>query len=630
LAILFDVAKERISGGKLNMNLNLSMPIEKFVQYLEPHTPDEIVSEENEFIKESKSFVFRKFYDEEGVYAIGEIRRKGKETMIRSAIVIRKDVIQAIGPGGFPSIMRNRTFFFHGVSRDKKTRRNCFSSRFVETVTNEIGDTLTLKILMDRGITKEDFLEELDARPPFKISLTGGDFLERLNALTPSKKSLTMKEIKKVKIIGGKIATKEVNYAIKDLLKSVDSECWEVARKFSRDCKYTVYLLSALEGERFMQLAQASPVTVKHMSASPIYDELIQDVRDGKKLLHIMGRMSLPYCMRKIPAKFVRSYERTYTIFNFCPQLFFSMMQFMPKNKNMQMSYIRTSHEFVQRLWFGCVRELLVLHGEEQQEAFDNCTEFQLGVKMHHWIMRNYEAMDQYEKSLNGFRRTRGHAGRIRENFQHIEDYFWGQFRYEHEAGRYRAVEQQAFGDHGFPFEGVQIGRGRNLRNIPCEFDVACEFDVDRFDNQVALHTIQDRVREWDDRRDAEYARRAGVTPRGKAEPKVFVFPDPWIESQTIEKRKTVWEFIPIANYEDLIEEGKKQRHCVACYASSIVQHRCYIYSLKKNGKRNTTIELQRREGMLEVVQARTACNGKPENSAFRIIDEWLEQNKNV
>jgi hypothetical protein len=33
---------------------------------------------------------------------------------------------------------------------------------------------------------------------------------------------------------------------------------------------------------------------------------------------------------------------------------------------------------------------------------------------------------------------------------------------------------------------------------------------------------------------------------------------------------------------------------------------------------------------MLEVVQARTACNGKPENSAFRIIDEWLEQNKNV
>ena len=93
------------------------------------------------------------------------------------------------------------------------------------------------------------------------------------------------------------------------------------------------------------------------------------------------------------------------------------------------------------------------------------------------------------------------------------------------------------------------------------------------------------------------------------------------------EKHKKIWEIREILTAKELLEEGKRQSHCVFSYASMIEQGRISIWTvvLENNEGRwaNLTLEVTKD---LRIAQARGRYNRMPTPEEHQILNRWLSE----
>jgi hypothetical protein len=87
------------------------------------------------------------------------------------------------------------------------------------------------------------------------------------------------------------------------------------------------------------------------------------------------------------------------------------------------------------------------------------------------------------------------------------------------------------------------------------------------------------------------------------------------------DKEETIWKITQITNNIDLIEEGKKQRHCVYSYVRWCEEGRCFIFTMESSleGK-HLTLELDRGR---RIVQARGRFNRSSTTYEKRVVRRW-------
>jgi hypothetical protein len=68
---------------------------------------------------------------------------------------------------------------------------------------------------------------------------------------------------------------------------------------------------------------------------------------------------------------------------------------------------------------------------------------------------------------------------------------------------------------------------------------------------------------------------------------------DTWFEPATVDG----FEFVPLRTATDLVEEANAMRNCVSGYASSLAENRSRLWSVRRDGAREATLELSRMYG---------------------------------
>lgn len=102
-------------------------------------------------------------------------------------------------------------------------------------------------------------------------------------------------------------------------------------------------------------------------------------------------------------------------------------------------------------------------------------------------------------------------------------------------------------------------------------------------------------------------------------------------ELKIIENEREIgaWKIDEILRSKDLLDEGKKMRHCVASYHNSILSGSISIWTLTKKDMFSTdkclTIEV--RNNSREIVQARGVCNTPASGEARRVMAQWAAKN---
>ncbi len=84
----------------------------------------------------------------------------------------------------------------------------------------------------------------------------------------------------------------------------------------------------------------------------------------------------------------------------------------------------------------------------------------------------------------------------------------------------------------------------------------------------------------------------------------------------------TRWTFEELTSGTDLYDEGQSLRHCVASYAARCAAGYSAIISMKRNGARCITLEINPRNRTL--AQARGLCNRDADKTERAMIGEWL------
>jgi len=85
-----------------------------------------------------------------------------------------------------------------------------------------------------------------------------------------------------------------------------------------------------------------------------------------------------------------------------------------------------------------------------------------------------------------------------------------------------------------------------------------------------------------------------------------------------------VWRFEELIQSSELWEEGVAMRHCVAKYDSQCHQGRAVVVSLRRNGERTLTIELQGNDLVLGQVKGRFNREATAEES--RVVQRWVNE----
>jgi hypothetical protein len=86
------------------------------------------------------------------------------------------------------------------------------------------------------------------------------------------------------------------------------------------------------------------------------------------------------------------------------------------------------------------------------------------------------------------------------------------------------------------------------------------------------------------------------------------------------------WTVREILHAGDLIEEGKRMHHCVGSYARNIKEGKNSVWSLRCEGVRALTVEVENES--CKVVQARGKCNRNPEPLELGILRRWALDNE--
>lgn len=91
-----------------------------------------------------------------------------------------------------------------------------------------------------------------------------------------------------------------------------------------------------------------------------------------------------------------------------------------------------------------------------------------------------------------------------------------------------------------------------------------------------------------------------------------------------INENEVNWEFIELTNGKELFDEGRYMLHCVGSYGGRCASGASAIFSLKKNGNRVITIEVNPKSCVL--VQSLGKGNRRPEIEETKIIKLWMKK----
>lgn len=95
----------------------------------------------------------------------------------------------------------------------------------------------------------------------------------------------------------------------------------------------------------------------------------------------------------------------------------------------------------------------------------------------------------------------------------------------------------------------------------------------------------------------------------------------------TVHGAEDTFDFIELTTSTELLNEGRKMRHCVGSYASRCVNGSTRIVSVKKNGVSHITLELNRNA----IIQAKLKLNAYPSKSDEYLIQKFaVEHNLKV
>ncbi len=88
---------------------------------------------------------------------------------------------------------------------------------------------------------------------------------------------------------------------------------------------------------------------------------------------------------------------------------------------------------------------------------------------------------------------------------------------------------------------------------------------------------------------------------------------------------KIIWAIEEIRSSKELKEEGEAMRHCVYYYTGLISSGECSIWSLRREGKRRLTVEVNSKSR--HVVQARGKSNRQPKKRELSLLKRWAREN---
>jgi hypothetical protein len=90
------------------------------------------------------------------------------------------------------------------------------------------------------------------------------------------------------------------------------------------------------------------------------------------------------------------------------------------------------------------------------------------------------------------------------------------------------------------------------------------------------------------------------------------------------------YEIVPITNNAELYREGHAMHHCVGTYGYRVAMGDCYIFSLRKDGEREATIELIQSGGRVALGQVRGPCNNAVQKDVKLAARKWLRSQKTI
>jgi hypothetical protein len=67
-------------------------------------------------------------------------------------------------------------------------------------------------------------------------------------------------------------------------------------------------------------------------------------------------------------------------------------------------------------------------------------------------------------------------------------------------------------------------------------------------------------------------------------------------------------------------------RHCVGTYVDKVMAGYCYIYSIRKHGKRVATAEIMRAGDRMKLGQIRGPCNARVHEKIVATVRQWMRQ----
>ncbi len=110
-------------------------------------------------------------------------------------------------------------------------------------------------------------------------------------------------------------------------------------------------------------------------------------------------------------------------------------------------------------------------------------------------------------------------------------------------------------------------------------------------------------------------------------------FPAISVKEFNFQYQQQNFKIVHLKSYHQLIEEGRKMKHCVASYGRACLRGESSIWSLRqvitaKQFKRIATIELCKDESdTCFVEEFQSKCNTTPSKLAKTIVQQWSEQN---
>ena len=87
---------------------------------------------------------------------------------------------------------------------------------------------------------------------------------------------------------------------------------------------------------------------------------------------------------------------------------------------------------------------------------------------------------------------------------------------------------------------------------------------------------------------------------------------------------KVTWEITELCSTKELHSEGKSLSHCVGSYSQSCANKRSAILSLRRQGERTATLEINL--ATKKLIQARGKANRYLQSKEERVVQEWVNK----